>query len=186
MRHLFKSLFMTLVVTVGAVIALVVLLNHSFFDAWVNTITFWCIIVLLACIWGAFVGEVKETLGPQKKAGPAEDAVEKLVDAAALSEAEEEAADTPFAEAEAPEAEPAPAQPEEQPAGNAPLPRVILRRPTKPSVYEPNTTTHLLLSPLLRRRLHRHKPSPGTNHAHARRMCGESLREQCPHEECRQ
>ena len=31
MRHLFKSLFMTLVVTVGAVIALVVLLNHSFF-----------------------------------------------------------------------------------------------------------------------------------------------------------
>lgn len=115
MRHLFKSLFMTLVVTVGAVIALVVLLNHSFFDAWVNTITFWCIIVLLACIWGAFVGEVKETLGSQKKAGPAEDAVEKLVDAAALSEAEEEAADTSFAEAEAPEAEPAPAQPEEQP-----------------------------------------------------------------------
>ena len=70
MRHLFKSLFMTLVVTAGAVLALVILLNYSFFDAWVNTITFWCIMVLLVCIWGAFIGEVRQTLWPPKEAEP--------------------------------------------------------------------------------------------------------------------
>ena len=47
MRHLIKSLFMTLVVTAGAVLAMLILLNHSFFDARVNTLTFWCIVVLL-------------------------------------------------------------------------------------------------------------------------------------------
>ena len=101
MRHLFKSLFMTLVVTAGAVLALVILLNYSFFDAWVNTITFWCIMVLLVCIWGAFIGEVRQTLGPPKEAEPPREALEKLVDAAALSETADEAAETPFAEAEA-------------------------------------------------------------------------------------
>ena len=107
MRHLIKSLFMTLVVTAGAVLAMLILLNHSFFDARVNTLTFWCIVVLLACIWGAFIGEVRETTSqhkPQKSADS--DAMEKLVDAAALNEAapEEEA---PFEEA-APAGEAAP------------------------------------------------------------------------------
>ena len=87
MRHLFKSLFMTLVVTAGAVLAMLILLNHSFFDARVNTITFWCIVALLASIWGAFAGEVRETAKAQKPEKPSGDAVEKLMDAAALNEA---------------------------------------------------------------------------------------------------
>ena len=101
MRHLFKSLFMTLVVTAGAVLAMLILLNHSFFDARVNTITFWCIVALLASIWGAFAGEVRETAKAQKPEKPSGDAVEKLVDAAALNEAGDEAR-APFAEAAPP------------------------------------------------------------------------------------
>ena len=93
MRHLLKSLVMTLVVTAGAVLAMLILLNHSFFDARVNTLTFWCIVVLLACIWGAFIGEVRETTSQQKPQKPADsDAMEKLVDAAALNEAQTAAA----------------------------------------------------------------------------------------------
>ena len=126
MRHLFKSLFMTLVVTAGAVLAMLILLNHSFFDARVNTITFWCIVVLLACIWGAFIGEVRETTKAQKPETSPDEAVEKLVEAAALSEAAEEA-QAPFAEAAPPEAAPeeaAPAAPAGAPetAEQAPAP----------------------------------------------------------------
>ena len=136
MRHLIKSLFMTLVVTAGAVLAMLILLNHSFFDARVNTLTFWCIVVLLACIWGAFIGEVRETTSQQKPQKPADsDAMEKLVDAAALNEAapEEEA---PFEEAApkaAAAAEAAPAAPAEAPAANeeavpaAPAPEELVK-----------------------------------------------------------
>ncbi|MEE0757596.1 hypothetical protein, partial [Allofournierella sp.] len=126
MRHLFKSLFMTLVVTAGAVLAMLILLNHSFFDARVNTITFWCIVVLLACIWGAFIGEVRETTKAQKPETSPDEAMEKLVEAAALSKAAEEA-QAPFAEAAPPEAAPeeaAPAAPAGAPetAEQAPAP----------------------------------------------------------------
>ena len=117
MRHLFKSLFMTLVVTAGAVLAMLILLNHSFFDARVNTITFWCIVVLLACIWGAFIGEVRETTKAQKPETSPDEAVEKLVEAAALSEAAEEV-QAPFAEAAPKDGGPAPRR--KAPAKKAP------------------------------------------------------------------
>ena len=124
MRHLLKSLVMTLVVTAGALMALAILLNFSFFDAWVNTITFWCIIALMACIWVAFAAEILETVRAQKQRKTRDETVEKLLDAAALNEADDEDAPPPPAEDAPAEAEPpAPLAEEPAPAPAAPEPR---------------------------------------------------------------
>ena len=119
MRHLIKSLFMTLVVTAGAALALLILLNHSFLDERMNAITFWCIVALLVCIWGAFVAEVFQTLSAGRDKPGASPA---LTEAAALTEAEPEA---PFAEAaveEAADQAEAPPAAQAPPAGESPAP----------------------------------------------------------------
>ena len=63
-RHLAKSLFISLVLTAGAGFALMVFQRYSFFDDKINQITFWCIVALFAAIWLAFLAEAFETLRP--------------------------------------------------------------------------------------------------------------------------
>ena len=105
MRHLAKSLFISLVLTAGAGFALMVFQRYSFFDDKINQITFWCIVALFAAIWLAFLAEAFETLRPaarppqkprprqqrpakpKKKSGePSGAALEALAGAAALDQ----------------------------------------------------------------------------------------------------
>lgn len=66
MRHLFKSLFISCVLTLGTFFAYYVVSNYSFLGSDVNRITQACILLLLGCVWLAFVLEVFETAKLQK------------------------------------------------------------------------------------------------------------------------